>query len=56
MFVAILVVSVIVALALPMKAIRVKNSEQAHGDTDNDKVYDDVVWAIDQSGTLTQIK
>jgi prepilin-type N-terminal cleavage/methylation domain-containing protein len=29
---------------------------QAHGDTDNDKVYDDEVWAIDQSGTLTQIK
>jgi prepilin-type N-terminal cleavage/methylation domain-containing protein len=29
---------------------------QAHGDTDNDKVYDDVIWAIDQSGTLIQIK
>jgi prepilin-type N-terminal cleavage/methylation domain-containing protein len=29
---------------------------QAHGDTDNDKVYDDEVWAIDQSGMLTQIK
>ena len=29
---------------------------QAHGDIDNDKVYDDVAWAIDQSGTLTQIK
>jgi prepilin-type N-terminal cleavage/methylation domain-containing protein len=29
---------------------------QAHGDIDNDKVYDDEVWAIDQSGTLTQIK
>ncbi len=29
---------------------------QAHGDMDNDKVYDDDVWAIDQSGTLTQIK
>jgi len=29
---------------------------QAHGDMDNDKVYDDDVWTIDQSGTLTQIK
>jgi prepilin-type N-terminal cleavage/methylation domain-containing protein len=29
---------------------------QANGDTDNDKVYDDDIWAIDQSGTLTQIK
>ena len=28
---------------------------QANGDMDNDKVYADV-WAIDQSGTLTQIK
>jgi prepilin-type N-terminal cleavage/methylation domain-containing protein len=29
---------------------------QTHGDTGNDKVYDNEVWAIDQSGTLTQIK
>jgi prepilin-type N-terminal cleavage/methylation domain-containing protein len=29
---------------------------QANGDTDNDKVYDDDVWAIDQSGTLSQVK
>jgi prepilin-type N-terminal cleavage/methylation domain-containing protein len=29
---------------------------QAQGDMDNDKVYDDDVWAIDQSGTLRQIK
>jgi hypothetical protein len=29
---------------------------QANGDTDNDKVYDDTIWAIDQSGTLTRIK
>jgi prepilin-type N-terminal cleavage/methylation domain-containing protein len=29
---------------------------QANGDTDNDKVYDDDIWAIDQSGTLTKIK
>jgi hypothetical protein len=28
---------------------------QANGDTDNDRVYDDDIWAIDQSGTLTQI-
>ena len=29
---------------------------QAHGDTDNDKVYNNEAWAIDQSGTVTQIK
>ncbi len=29
---------------------------QAHGDTDFDKVYDDDIWTIDQSGTLKQIK
>jgi prepilin-type N-terminal cleavage/methylation domain-containing protein len=29
---------------------------QANGDTDNDKVYDDDIWAIDQSGTLSQVK
>jgi prepilin-type N-terminal cleavage/methylation domain-containing protein len=29
---------------------------QANGDMDNDKVYDDDVWAIDQSGKLTQMK
>jgi prepilin-type N-terminal cleavage/methylation domain-containing protein len=29
---------------------------QANGDMDNDKVYDDDVWAINQSGTLTKIK
>lgn len=35
---------------------RSRFTAQAHGDTDNDKVYDDVIWAIDQSGTLIQIK
>jgi len=29
---------------------------QANGDLNNDKVYDDDVWAIDQSGTLVKIK
>jgi type IV pilus assembly protein PilE len=29
---------------------------QANGDTDNDKVYDDDIWAIDQSGMLSQVK
>jgi prepilin-type N-terminal cleavage/methylation domain-containing protein len=29
---------------------------QAHGDVDNGKVYSDDVWAIDQSGTLKQVK
>jgi prepilin-type N-terminal cleavage/methylation domain-containing protein len=29
---------------------------QAHGDMNNDKVYDDDIWAIDQSGMLMQIK
>jgi prepilin-type N-terminal cleavage/methylation domain-containing protein len=29
---------------------------QANGDMDNDKVYDDDIWAINQSGTLTQVK
>ena len=29
---------------------------QAHGDTDYDKVYDDDIWAIDQSGTLKRVK
>jgi prepilin-type N-terminal cleavage/methylation domain-containing protein len=29
---------------------------QANGDMDNDKVYDDDIWAINQSGTLTKIK
>jgi prepilin-type N-terminal cleavage/methylation domain-containing protein len=29
---------------------------KAHADMNNDKVYDDDIWAIDQSGTLTQIK
>ena len=37
-------------------ADRSRFAAQAHGDIDNDKVYDDVTWAIDQSGTLTQIK
>ena len=36
--------------------IRSRFSAQAHGDMNNDKVYDDDIWAIDQSGTLTQIK
>ncbi len=29
---------------------------QASGDLNNDKVYDDDIWTIDQNGTLTQIK
>jgi prepilin-type N-terminal cleavage/methylation domain-containing protein len=29
---------------------------QASGDMDNDRVYDDNIWAIDQSGTLTKVK
>jgi type IV pilus assembly protein PilE len=112
LLVAVLVVCVIIVIALPMHAVRLKKSEQmhakaqlmqikesedrykmehgayttdttklanwkpgtkkyrfqmeyadtsrftaqAHGDTDNDKVYDNDVWTIDQSGTLTQIK
>jgi prepilin-type N-terminal cleavage/methylation domain-containing protein len=112
MLIAVVVVCVIIVVALPMNAVRVKKSElvhaktqlmtikasqdrykmenggytsdttklanwktgtkkyrfqveyadksrftvQANGDTDNDKVYDDTIWAIDQSGTLTQVK
>jgi type IV pilus assembly protein PilE len=112
MLIAIIIVFVITAIALPMNAVRVKKSElihaktqlmtikesqdkykmengeytsdvtklanwktstkkyqfqvdyadrsrftaQANGDTDNDKAYDDDIWAIDQSGTLTKIK
>jgi hypothetical protein len=29
---------------------------RANGDTDYDKVFDDGIWAIDQSGTLKQVK
>ena len=112
LIIAVLVLSVIVILALPMRAVQVKKSEQvhakaqlmtikesqerykmehgiyttdttklanwkagtkkyrfhvayadrsrfmaqAHGDTDYDKVYDDDIWAIDQSGTLKRVK
>jgi type IV pilus assembly protein PilE len=112
MLIAVVVVCVIIVVALPMNAVRVKKSElvhaktqlmtikesqdrykmengsyttdttklanwktgtkkyrfqveyanrsrftaQANGDMDNDKAYDDEIWAIDQSGTLTQIK
>jgi type IV pilus assembly protein PilE len=112
MLIAVVVVCVIVVIALPMHAMRVKKSElvhaktqlmtikesqdrykmengayttdttklanwktgtkkyrfqveyadkscftvQANGDMDNDKVYDDDIWAINQSGTLTKIK
>jgi len=37
-------------------ADRSRFTAQAHGDTNYDKVYDDDIWAIDQSGTLKQIK
>jgi prepilin-type N-terminal cleavage/methylation domain-containing protein len=37
-------------------ADRPRFTAQAHGDMDNDKVYDDNIWAIDQNGTLTRIK
>jgi prepilin-type N-terminal cleavage/methylation domain-containing protein len=37
-------------------ANRSRFTAQANGDMDNDKVYDDDIWAIDQSGTLTKIK
>jgi prepilin-type N-terminal cleavage/methylation domain-containing protein len=112
MFITVVVVCVIIAIALPMHAVRVKKSEpvhvksqlvtikesqdkykmehgtyttditklanwkadtkryrfqveyadrsrftaQAHGDMDNDKVYDDNIWAIDENGTLVRIK
>lgn len=29
---------------------------RANGDMDNDQVYDDDIWVINQSGTLTQLK